>query len=233
MAWIYLAESAESPLPWNLGSHQSPTVKETATLKGCCCQEWPLMTSTELRYGTTLHRLEEPCYQVSMSFPEGFPARTSVLRELEKAWLEADQGYFSKSSDSLANFDLDSFSWKTSQLSLFGGLTEFLWSSLRWGSTVGGRLYQPQRWEPSTFENAGSYLPTPTACDYGKNVGRNVGSRDRYSLTMRAKHGTLPNHPKGKLNPEYLEQMMGYPIQWTELEDWAMQWFRPKREKRL
>jgi len=134
-------------------------------------------------------------------------------------------------------FDRDSFSWKTSQLSLFGGLIEFSWNSLRWGMILDGLLYQPQKLEPSIFENDGSYLPTPTASDYGKNVGRKQDNtpsgRSRYSLTYRARRGELPNHPRGKLNPVWIEQAMGYPSRWTEIEPWAMQWFRPKREKRL
>lgn len=35
------------------------------------------------------------------------------------------------------------------------------------------------------------------------------------------------------LNPYWVEWLMGYHFGWTVLEDWAMQWFRPKRGKRL
>jgi hypothetical protein len=100
------------------------------------------------RFGTTFELSSANSYLSSTSYREDFHARTSALQELERAWKEADQAYFSKSFASLASFDPDSFSWRTSQLSLFGGLTEFSWSSLRWGSIVDGRLYQPQKWEP-------------------------------------------------------------------------------------
>ena len=36
-----------------------------------------------------------------------------------------------------------------------------------------------------------------------------------------------------KLNPLFVEWMMGYPEGWTELSPWAMQWFLSKRKKHL
>ena len=29
------------------------------------------------------------------------------------------------------------------------------------------------------------------------------------------------------------EWYMGYPLEWTELKDWAIQWFRSKQKSRL
>lgn len=61
--------------------------------------------------------------------------------------------------------------------------------------------------------------------------GRGRIGKRRYALPQLALRGELPNHPKGLLNPAWTEQAMGYPIEWTAIEDWAMPWFRPKREK--
>ena len=36
----------------------------------------------------------------------------------------------------------------------------------------------------------------------------------------------------GQLNPDFARWLMGYPLGWTVLEDWAMQWFRSKRGRR-
>lgn len=238
MGWIYLAESAESHSPWLPGCVQSPTVKTTNTLNLYSYHGWLAGIFQQHQSGTTL----EPSVFNHLLVPsilstQVFPARTSVLQVIERAWQESGQDYFSKSYDYVAKFDQASFSWKTSQLSLFEGLTEFSWSSLRWGMIVDGRLYQPQKLAPRTYENDGSYLPTPTASNYGKNVGRKSdgitpSGRDRWSLTVRARRGDLPNHPKGKLNPAWIEQAMGYPLQWTAIEDWATQWFLSKRVRR-
>ena len=159
---------------------------------------------------------------VSKSSAAASPVRTSALQELEQAWMESDLDSFEKSCDSLANYDPDSSSWKTCQLSLFGGLTEFSWESLRWGTIVDGRLYQPARLEPRTSENDGSYLPTPQARDW--KDGNFPGPHGRHSESLPVVLGGPPN-------PIWLEWLMGYKTGWTELSAWAMRWFRPKREK--
>lgn len=239
MAWIYLAELVDSRWLSHPGRDQSHTVKTMDTLNRVFCLTCGPDDFLWLQSGMTCLHCEQNTYDTeSILFTADSPARISALRALGVVWQVADRAYFSTSRDSLANFDRDSFSWKTSQLSLFGGLTEFSWSSLRWGTIVDGRLFQPQRWEPSTFENDGSYLPTPTACDYGKNVGRKSdgitpSGRDRWSLTVRSRRGELPGHPKGYLNPEWVEQAMGYPVGWTDTMGLEIQSSRRKREKHL
>lgn len=260
MAWIYLAESVESVWPLHHGSDQSPIVRETDTLKLFCCLGCGQVNLRPPEYGTTLPRSYLACCPEMklISSTADSPARISALQELVAAWEASGQDYFSKSYDYVAIFDRDSFSWKTSQLSLFGGLTEFSWSSLRWGSIVDGRLYQPRNLEPHIYENDGSYLPTPTASQAGTN-GKTWCKKTQSwingipSLTMMANQNRIPT-PKardwkgsgganrespdlprtmgGSLNPQFVEEIMGYSIGWTALEAWAMQWFRSKRVKR-
>lgn len=150
------------------------------------------------QYGTTLPHSYLSCCpdRQLISSTEDFHARISVLLELEQAWKESDQDYFTKSYDYVACFDRDSFSWKMSQLSLFEVLTEFSWSSLRWGMTVDGRLYQPQNLVPRTCERDGLCLPTPTASMAGTN-GKTWNEETQSwingkpSLNMMATHGML------------------------------------------
>ncbi len=193
MAWTYLAELEGSPLPWDPGCARPPIVKSSDTPKLSYFAGWPA-EPYHLRPsgGTSETWVPIISKTLSKSFMAASPARTSALQELEQAWKAADQVYFSKSFASLANFDRDSFSWKTSQLSLFGGLTAFSWSSLRWGTIVDGRLYQPQRWEPRTSESAGSYLPTPMASEGVTNQTDSPGATVRPSLGYMAKHKLWP-----------------------------------------
>ena len=203
-----------------------PTVNRIGSLNQFCYQGWPSLICHAHPSGTTSGLCEAECYQdLPMSSMGGSPARISVLREMEWAWEEADRGYFSKSSDSFANFDRDSFSWRTSQLSLFGGLTEYSWNSLRWGTIVDGRLYQPQRWEPRTYESGGGSLPTLWTTPCADDTGHR---REKYSQGGTA----LSTQVGGQPNPTWVEWLMGFPLGWTALEDWATQWFRPVREKR-
>lgn len=235
MAWIYLAESVDSPLPWRNGLGPSPIVKSINTVRAFCSQECEASTCRARLSGmmSRVCPLEGSwIFQPSISFTEDSPARISALQELESAW-EASEVDFSSTSQGLSKKQTrDLYFSKTSQqLELVASMvsSKHLPSS---GMIVDGQLYQPQKLVPSTFVNDGSYLPTPTASDYGKNNGRNSKdpekSRDRWSLTVRARRGKLPNHPPGRLNPEWIEQAMGYRSSWTEIGDLETQWFRSK-----
>ena len=60
------------------------------------------------------------------------------------------------------------------------------------------------------LEEAIAFLPTPTTQD-AKNNG-SQSQMERNSLPLNAVAG-------GKLNPEWVEWLMGYPIGWTDLKD--------------
>jgi hypothetical protein len=326
MAWTYLVESGESPQPFRSGSPQSLTVKRTPTVRLSYFHEWLTGRCQSPRYGMTCERCQgmnlNQC-RLTLSSADS-PVRTSAVREMASAWKASEAVCFSRSSDLCVTFDPDSFSWKTSQLSLFGGLTEFLWSSLRWGMTVDGRLFQPQNLEPHTCANAGSYLPTPTASEYGTGNNQKNGESKPSLNTMARKNnwptprandaekrgnfdatnprnglaaavklwptpkaseatrgdspaerrrqtpclsaavnmlptptardyriGDKPDStrwkrkdeqgrthdlndvaaPGGKLNPLWVEWLMGYRIGWTELGAWGTQWFQQRRAK--
>jgi DNA (cytosine-5)-methyltransferase 1 len=78
------------------------------------------------------------------------------------------------------------------------------------------------------FQTKDGLLPTPTAKGSASGNRHNKNAEYRPTLPAIAKFQTT-----GKiLNPQFVGWLMGYPIGWTELEDWAMQWFRNKRKKR-
>jgi len=191
MGWIYLAESEESPSLSIPGFEPSRIANASDTHKAFYFQECAKVCFIERPSGMTCALSELTSWAVSTSLLEASPARTSALQEMESAWVASDPVCSSKLSDSLAIFDQDSFSWKTSQLSLFGGLTEFSWSSLRWGMTRAGQLSQPLKWEPHTLENVGSYLPTPLAEDCGSQNNNKKGA-PKESLPQMARSGRWP-----------------------------------------
>jgi len=95
----------------------------------------------------------------------GFPVRTSAPQEKgqESTAIKADCGQ--SSSASLAKYDRESSSWKTAQLSLLGGYTEFSETWSRWGSIRNGEYFQSGHWEEITKERESGLLPTPVATD--------------------------------------------------------------------
>lgn len=232
MAWIYSVGSAESVSPSRRGCDQSPIVRSIDIASRCYSHGCTKERCRVLLSGTTCERSLRHAFQMWTLSRAVSRARTSVLQELEQAWRESEVDCFLKSCDWLASFDHNSFSWKMCQLSLFEDLSEFSWNSLRWGTIVAGRLYQPAKWEPHTCAKDGGYLPTPCARDYrspGVSRSRKANIEDRrgipLSVWFREEFGR-------RLHATFVEWMMGYPLKHTVLEPWAMQWFRSKREKR-
>ena len=235
MAWIYLAESEDSPWHSPHGLDRSSIVNEIDTAMLCFCRGCDSASFLALLSGTILLASDRPCCPdmgVSISSMGDSHARTSVLQGMERVWAESTAAFSLNSSDSLAIFDRDSFSWKTCQLSLIEDLNEFYWSSLRSGIIRDGRLYQPASLEPNTCERDGSFWPTPCARDYrspGMSRQRRAHIEDRrglpLSLWFKIKFGM-------RLFPTFVEWMMGYPSKFTALEPWAMQWYRSRLRSR-
>ena len=69
--------------------------------------------------------------------------------------------------------------------------------------------------------------PTPKASDATRAGIKSESKRDNPALWYRIHEITGK-----KLNVLFLEWMMGYPEEWTELEPWAMRWFLSKRKRR-
>lgn len=257
MAWIYSLASVEFHSPSYRGLGQQLIVKTINLPKQYFSQECVMENYHQLLYGTMLQLLKLNTFPNQLtSSTEDFHAKTSALQELELAWKESEADCFLKSSDYLGNYDQHSCSWKMSQLSLFEASSPFAQSSLRFGMIVDGRLYQPLKWEPHTLENDGSYLPTPTTIEGGRNKSASAGAKIRPSLGMMARKNLWPTpcardwkdngkSPSelarnslalssavgGKLNPQFVEWLMGYNTDHTELNHLGMQWFQCKQEK--
>lgn len=69
------------------------------------------------------------------------------------------------------------------------------------------------------------HWPTPNATDWKGPSTRSPGKERPLC------DDDLPTRAGGQLNPNWVEWLMGYPLGWTVLEDWATQWYRPKRAK--
>ena len=95
-------------------------------------------------------------------------------------------------SESFARLDPDTSSWKTSQLSLFGGSIEF---SDRWpssGSMRSGRCYrQPTAEHPTCDDDSGCWLPTPSATSYGSSNNGRRGDGSTFRLAGKPSLNTM------------------------------------------
>ena len=104
------------------------------------------------------------------------------------------------------------------QARMDGSFEEYSGTLPKWGLMLDGQLYRPQALEPYIDESGWRLLPTPTASDFKGGCWRKTAKRQGDSLRAFL-------HPfyKGQQrttwpNPRYVEQMMGYPEKWTDLD---------------
>lgn len=226
-----------------------------------------------LSHAVKLSRCPCRCHR-SMSSAAASPAKTSQSPAREQGSTEPARVFGPSTHDSLASFDPDTSSWRTSQLSLLGGLDEFSGTWPRSGMTRNGTAYQRAPLAPLTGGTASGLLPTPAANPagwqnievvdrdgnppthanqrwYDKATGRVVqkdlrhvvergmwptprtsDTNGRWSTpkAQDAKHAApteweQENRPNdlhvqagGQLNPTFVEFLMGFPKDWTEVE---------------
>lgn len=188
-----------------------------------------------------------------MSSLEDSPVRTYPLPESAQESKGNARDCGQSSQESLAKFDPVSRSWRTAQLSLFGGSVEFSETWPKWGSTRNGECWaQPthvgiaerrrsitialesgssqkivtphgmsngQGQGGGEFDKAARKMPTPTVQDSANNGGPSQSERNTPPLNALV---------GGKLNPMWVEWLMGWPLGWTDLKpletDRLQQW---------
>lgn len=191
------------------------------------------------RFGMTYVRLTESLGGELLTwFLEGFPAKTSLLLEAETVSRENDQGSGWKWQESLVKYNPSTSSWKTRQHLLLGGSEKFSGTWPRWGTMRSGESWErtiPEHLTKGT--GSGLLAPTPQSRDWkdngktqGKRKSPNLGTwvhqyptptaSDLKHKNKRYNQGgkALSYEVGGKLNPNWVEWLMGWPVGWTGLE---------------
>jgi hypothetical protein len=182
----------------------------------------------------------------AMSSAAASPAKTSALLGAEPVLPESAAGFGVKWLASLAWLDRNTSSWKTWQRCLVEGWATFSETWPRSGLMRNGTAYQLPPLVPLTGEIASGLWPTPRANDRKKlgNIANDPRnglpaaarywptpiSRDKRTvkggkrvpnargseplITVAAQADGLDN---GRLNPRWVEWLMGFPDGWTEL----------------
>ena len=126
------------------------------------------------------------------------PVKTSALLASEPAWTDGSPDSGSSTPASFARYDPASSSWRTSQVSLFGGLTAFSARLPNSGTMRSGRLYPLPKWEPRTFvadSSSSVGYPTPVSADAKGAMSH--GGRGNPSLTAVIRYPTPSATPYG------------------------------------
>lgn len=157
-----------------------------------------------------------PMEYTSMPSVEDFPAKTSVLRALALVLTASEAGSGEKSPAWLARYDRKSSSWKTSQLSLEGGSTEFSETWPRSGMMRSGTAYRLPTLVADTFGTEFGLWPTPNATAFKggrQSPRRGVRNPERNNWQDWCSLVLGQRYPV----PETAEQVMGFPTGHTEI----------------
>lgn len=167
------------------------------------------------RFGMTFAPLTaERGEELLMLWLEGFRAKDSALPAQVTDSTILKQPCGQSRSESFAKWNQSTHSWKTPQPCLFEGLKGFSGTWPRWGLMLDGACYQQA---PAALRmnatGSGYWLPTPTA--HNAKEGNYPAERTRNTPTLAAVLG-------GKINPEFQEWLMGWPIGHTDLKPVGM-----------
>jgi len=194
------------------------------------------------RFGMTCEPLTESRGEaLLMLFLAGFPVRTSALQTPKPLDLtENEAGCGEKWHGSFVKYDHDSCLWRTHQCLLFGGLEGFSETWPRWGMMHLGECWARTAPGSVTCENESGLLPTMTKETFGmwnaatlklsnsgvRKSGAKVGVNFAWQMAMW--HLQNGNKRNSELIPDpfLYENMMGFPMGWTGLQDVAMDKFQ-------
>ena len=212
MSWLFSQALVEEYLGEScLDGEQSVLLNGSPTQQAYLSPDKMMDFSRLSRFGMTYKPLTENRGEELLTlFRADFHAKTSVQQEKAQELTENDQECGDTWRGWLAKYDPDTSSWRTAQCSLLEDLNESLATLPRWGMTRNGLLWEQPTLEPITRgTESGSLLPTPTCHNSKKGA---------YPAEYSRKTPTLATHAGGKLNPMWVEWLMGWPLGWTDLK---------------
>jgi hypothetical protein len=156
-----------------------------------------------------------------MSSAAASHAKTFPARALKPGWAAAEAVYGQNLPGSFATFDRATSSWKTYQRCFLEEWEPFLETWPRSGMTRSGIAFLlPTLASPKGGIGSG-LLPTLIAGD-AKGARNGTASTRDLSSGLTLTDWLWLNVGRGMVDPGSAEQLMGFPIGWTELEPSAM-----------
>ena len=219
MSWLYSQVLVEEYLGENFSDgEQSVPLSGKPTQQAYCAPDKMTGFSRLSRFGMTYKPLTESRGEELLTlYLEAFHVPTLVPLEKAQELMEKPLECGEKWQGSFTKYSPDSCSWKTHQCSLVGGLDEFLETWPKWGLMRNGECWERQTLvQTIKGTESGFLLPTPT-CHNSKEGA--------YPAEFKRKTPSLATHCGGKINPQFTEWMMGWPLGWTDLRPLEMDKF--------
>lgn len=156
-------------------------------------------------------------------FAVDIPVSHSALLDNEKE--QKTQDTFGLGSEMpLANYDLITQSWKTSEDISLWGEQQLLATLPKSGMTRNGALYLQPDWVPLIDATDLLLWPTPTCSNWVTSTSvqssrEQMAKGQKYSSRIVQAVAIKEPTANGYLNPEWVGWLMGFPPGWTDLED--------------
>ena len=190
-----------------------------------------------------------------MSSQVDFPVRTFQPQEKGLDLMEKDQDSGEKWRGSFAKYDPDTHSLRTHQCSLLEDLMSSCQTLPAWGLMRDGECWEQPTLELRIRGTESGLWPTPTASSNGpskvgsKNPrGIHSGNALATAVSWRTptvndskSNGTASQQNRqspnlnaqvgGPLNPTWVEWLMGWPLEWTDLKPLEMDKFQQWRQQ--
>jgi hypothetical protein len=224
MSWLFSQALVAEYLGANCSDgEQSVQLSGNPTQLAYCAPDKMTAFSRLSRFGMTFKPLtEDRGAELLTLYLAGFHAKTLAQQGEAKAWTERAAECGTTWRGWLARYDPATSLWRTAQCSLLEEEQESLQTLPRWGMTVGGLLWELPMLEQTIKETGSGSLekwPTPQSSDC-----RDRGNMSNPAIQRRVQKGKQLNlsmvvHPtSGKLNPTWVEWLMGWPLGWTDLK---------------
>jgi hypothetical protein len=168
-------------------------------------------------------------------FLAGFPARTFQSPVAGKGWRESVRAFGWRWPGSFARWSPATSSWKTRQCSLVEDSPEFSQTWPTWGLMRDGECLEVTTPQLAMSEKGCGFWPTPTKRDSRTLAGSQPPKRAPTSGIPLAWTIALTLTPEqrtgGRLNPPWVEWLMGWPMGWTSLQPLEMDKFHEWRQQ--
>jgi len=165
--------------------------------------------------------MEDPGGGELMWFQGDFPVRTYLPPARERESGEgSDQDSGPTWPGSLAKYNPHTYSWKTAQCSLFGGLISFSETFPRWGLMQDGELLGLTELVGITAGKESGLWPTIVKNEGPGGKVRKLTDAVAIAEGFRPRYYKPGQYPErepftGKVNPVWAEWLMGWPMGWT------------------
>ncbi len=154
-----------------------------------------------------------------------FRARTSAPQEVAPGLTEHAPGFGEKWQELSVRYDPASSSWRTHRSLWDEDLPACSLTLPTWGLMLNGALWERRTWEHLTTGNDAGLWPTPRK-QMTRPCKPRLNLKNQHKSNLEEVVALEQGTDGGRLNPMWVEWLMGWPIKWTDSQPLETDKFR-------